>query len=52
MEHSLDQVKPAVKQLLSKLRLGDAATLVGSTTRCLAAERENTSVPASVPSTS
>jgi VWFA-related protein len=41
MERSLDQVKPAVKQLLSKLRLGDAATLVGfNDTMFLAAERE------------
>jgi Ca-activated chloride channel homolog len=41
MEHSLDQVKAAVKQLLSKLRPGDAATLVGfNDTMFLAAERE------------
>jgi Ca-activated chloride channel family protein len=41
MEHSLDQVKVAVKQLLSKLRPGDAATLVGfNDTLFLAAERE------------
>ena len=41
MERSLDQVKPAVKQLLSKLRLGDAATVVGfNDTMFLAAERE------------
>jgi Ca-activated chloride channel homolog len=41
MERALDQVKPAVKQLLSKLRLGDAATLVGfNDTMFLAAERE------------
>jgi Ca-activated chloride channel family protein len=41
MEHSLDSVKSAVKQLLSKLRLGDAATLVGfNDTMFLATERE------------
>ena len=41
MEHSLDQVKAAVKELLSKLRPGDAATLVGfNDTMFLAAERE------------
>ncbi len=41
MERSLDQVKAAVKQLLSKLRNGDAATLVGfNDTMFLAAERE------------
>jgi Ca-activated chloride channel family protein len=41
MEHSLNQVKAAVKQLLSKLRPGDAATLVGfNDTMFLAAERE------------
>jgi VWFA-related protein len=41
MERSLDQVKAAVKQLLSKLRLGDAATLVGfNDTLFLATERE------------
>jgi VWFA-related protein len=41
MERSLDQVKVAVKQLLSKLRLGDAATLVGfNDTLFLATERE------------
>jgi Ca-activated chloride channel homolog len=41
MERALEQVKPAVKQLLSKLRLGDAATLVGfNDTMFLAAERE------------
>jgi Ca-activated chloride channel family protein len=41
MEHSLDQVKVAVKQLLSKLRPGDAATLVGfNDNMFLAAERE------------
>ena len=41
MERSLDEVKPAVKQLLSKLRPGDAATLVGfNDTMFLAAERE------------
>jgi Ca-activated chloride channel homolog len=41
MERSLDQVKAAVKQLLSKLRRGDAATLVGfNDTMFLATERE------------
>jgi VWFA-related protein len=41
MERSLDQVKAAVKQLLSKLRHGDAATLVGfNDTLFLATERE------------
>ena len=41
MERSLDQVKGAVKQLLSKLRNGDAATLVGfNDTLFLATERE------------
>ena len=41
MEQSLGNVKTAVKQLLSKLRLGDAATLVGfNDTMFLAAERE------------
>ena len=41
MEHSLDQVKAAVKELLTKLRPGDAATLVGfNDTMFLAAERE------------
>jgi Ca-activated chloride channel family protein len=41
MEHSLDSVKSAVKHLLSKLRLGDAATLVGfNDTMFLATERE------------
>ena len=41
MEHSLGQVKAAVKQLLAKLRPGDAATLVGfNDTMFLAAERE------------
>ncbi len=41
MEHALDDVKTAVKQLLSKLRPGDAATLVGfNDTMFLAAERE------------
>ena len=41
MESSLDQVKVAVKRLLSKLRPGDAATLVGfNDTLFLAAERE------------
>jgi VWFA-related protein len=41
MERSLDTVKAAVKRLLSKLRPGDAATLVGfNDTLFLAAERE------------
>jgi len=41
MESSLDQVKVAVKRLLSKLRFGDAATLVGfNDTLFVAAERE------------
>jgi Ca-activated chloride channel family protein len=41
MEGSLDQVKAAVKQFLSKLRQGDAATLVGfNDTMFLATERE------------
>ena len=41
MEHALAEVKPAVKQLLSKLRPGDAATLVGfNDTFFVAAERE------------
>ena len=41
MEHALDHVKSAVKLLLSKLRPGDAATLVGfNDTMFLAAERE------------
>jgi VWFA-related protein len=41
MESSLVQVKSAVKQLLSKLRNGDAATLVGfNDTFFIAAERE------------
>jgi Ca-activated chloride channel homolog len=41
MEHALDDVKAAVKQLLSKLRPGDAATIIGfNDTMFLAAERE------------
>jgi VWFA-related protein len=41
MEHALDSVKVAVKRLLSKLRHGDAATLVGfNDTMFLATERE------------
>jgi VWFA-related protein len=41
MERSLDGVKSAVKHLLSKLRHGDAATLVGfNDTMFLATERE------------
>ena len=41
MEHALDDVKIAVKQLLSKLRPGDAATIIGfNDTMFLAAERE------------
>jgi Ca-activated chloride channel homolog len=41
MEKALIEVKPAVKQLLSRLRMGDAATLVGfNDTMFIAAERE------------
>jgi Ca-activated chloride channel homolog len=41
MEHALDDVKVAVKELLSKLRPGDAATIIGfNDTMFLAAERE------------
>jgi Ca-activated chloride channel family protein len=41
MEHSLPNVKLAVKQLLARLRPGDAATLVGfNDTMFIAAERE------------
>jgi Ca-activated chloride channel homolog len=41
MEQALDHVKPAVKQLLSKLRPGDAATILGfNDTTFIAAERE------------
>lgn len=41
MEGALDRVKPAVKQLLSKLRPGDAATLIGfNDTTFIVAERE------------
>lgn len=41
MENALGDVKAAVKQLLSKLRTGDAATLVGfNDTFFIAAERE------------
>jgi Ca-activated chloride channel family protein len=41
MEHALDDVKIAVKQLLAKLRPGDAATIIGfNDTMFLAAERE------------
>jgi Ca-activated chloride channel family protein len=41
MEHALDDVKSAVKQLLSKLRPGDAATIIGfNDNMFLAAERE------------
>ena len=41
MEKTLDDVKDAVKQLLSKLRPGDAATLIGfNDTTFLVAERE------------
>lgn len=41
MEHALDDVKRAVKQLLSKLRPGDAATIIGfNDTMFLATERE------------
>ena len=41
MEHALNEVKAAVKQFLSKLRTGDAATVVGfNDTFFIAAERE------------
>ena len=41
MENALEDVKAAVKQLLSKLRPGDAATLIGfNETTFLVAERE------------
>ena len=41
MEHALGEVKAAVKQLLTKLRPGDAATLVGfNDTTFVVAERE------------
>ena len=41
MEHALDDVKSAVKQLLSKLRSVDAATIIGfNDNTFLAAERE------------
>jgi Ca-activated chloride channel homolog len=41
MEHALDDVKAAVKELLSKLRAGDAATIIGfNDTTFLATERE------------
>jgi VWFA-related protein len=41
MEHALKEVKPAVRQLLSKLRPGDAATLIGfNDTTFVVAERE------------
>ncbi len=41
MEHALDDVKIAVKQLLSKLRPADAATIIGfNDTTFLAVERE------------
>jgi VWFA-related protein len=41
MEHALTDVKAAVKQLLSKLRPGDAATLLGfNDTTFIVAERE------------
>lgn len=41
MEHALTEVKAAVKQLMSKLRPGDAATLVGfNDTTFVVAERE------------
>ena len=44
MEHALVEVKPAVKQLLSRLRPGDAATLVGfNDTTFVVAEREKDS---------
>lgn len=42
MEHSLAEVKLAVKQLLAKLRSGDAATIVGfNDTTFVVAERES-----------
>ena len=41
MEHALEDVKAAVKQLLSKLRPGDAATIIGFNDNAfIAAERE------------
>lgn len=41
MEEALKEVKPAVRQLLSKLRPGDAATLIGfNDTTFVVAERE------------
>jgi len=41
MEHALEDVKVAVKQLLSKLRPGDAATVIGfNETMFLATEKE------------
>jgi Ca-activated chloride channel homolog len=41
MEKSLGEVRPAVKQLLGRLRVGDAATIVGfNDTMFVAAERE------------
>ena len=41
MEHALEEVKAAVKQLLSKLRPDDAATIIGfNDTMFLAAEKE------------
>lgn len=41
MEQALEEVKPAVRQLLSKLRPGDAVTLLGfNDTTFVAAERE------------
>lgn len=41
MEHALEDVKVAVKQLLSKLRSGDAVTIIGfNDTMFLATERE------------
>jgi Ca-activated chloride channel homolog len=44
MEHALPEVKAAVKQFLSKLRTGDAATVVGfNDTFFIAAEREKNS---------
>jgi VWFA-related protein len=42
MEHALSDVRPAVKQLLSKLRPGDAASILGfNDTAFLVAERES-----------
>ena len=51
MEDALDEVKAAVKQLLSKLRPGDAATLLGfNDTTFVVAEREKNRKCAKQPS--